>query len=857
MFKSPPRPLPQPSLPVDEALPELKAVLAHRSNALLIAPPGAGKTTRVPIALLDEGWTAGLRIIMLEPRRLAARAAATFMARSMGQSVGQTVGYRVRGESRVSGKTRIEVVTEGVLTRLLSADPTLADYAAVIFDEFHERSLQADLGLALTLETQQQVRPELRILVMSATIEAAPVTALLADQDGPASVVESEGRMFPVNTLYRPARRTELPDVHAARVIREAIAETVGDILVFLPGAAEQRRVADRLDDISESGDTRMALHLLHGSMSLDEQDHALAPSTVGQRKVVLATAIAESSLTVEGVRTVIDSGYSRVPVFDQNAGLTRLKTVRVSRASANQRRGRAGRVAPGTCYRLWDMAEDYALMPHASAEIVDADLSSLALELADAGIDSAADLRWIDPPRPTAMAQARELLIQLGAIDSHGRITQHGKRMAALPIAPRLAHMLISALGDGQAQLGAAMAALLEERDILHTNAGPLPSDMRLRTATISRHDDELHEHALSGARADHGRVRRVRQITKDLLSRLDASENERQSLPDDEEVGLLLARAFPDRIAQRRSGQAPRFLLRNGTGATLDKSDALQGESWLAVGALEGHPPDYRIKLAAPLSLEAVRSAFSDQIVSDAKVFWDEQQKAVRSTRREAFGALIIDEKPWRDPPEQSIVDVLIEQLSRVPLAQWPVSESAINLRQRMAFLHEHDANWPDVSDSALIQRLDSWLAPSLTGVRRWSELESLEWAEAIASLMTWQQRADLDRLAPTHLTVPSGSRIRLDYSDSDSPVLAVKLQECFGMMVTPAIMDGAVPVTLHLLSPAQRPVQITRDLAGFWRSGYFEVRRELRGRYPRHPWPENPLEATPTRRTRPRGL
>lgn len=856
------------ALPIDSALPALREALAARSVAVLEAPPGAGKTTRVPLALLGESWMAGQRLVMLEPRRLAARAAAHYMARLLGEQVGGTVGYRVRGETRVSARTRIEVVTEGVLARLLSADATLEGYGAVLFDEFHERSLHADLGLALVLETQHELRDELRIVVMSATLDGDAVAALLTDTRGAAPVVRSAGRMFPIVTHHRAPRPDERVEASVSRVVREALTECEGDVLVFLPGMGEQRRVADRLAGDGSLAAAGVQVHVLHGSMPLAEQDAALAPAPAGRRKVVLSTSVAETSLTVEGVRVVVDSGLSRVPRYNATAGLTRLHTVRVSRASADQRRGRAGRMAPGVCYRLWDAHEEHGFLTSSRPEIVDADLTSLALELADAGIADPAQLRWLDAPRSGPFAQARALLEQLGALDGAGRITPHGKRMAALPLQPRLAHLVLVAAERGQLAFGCAIAALLEERDIMRSEGfGNTPTDLRLRTELLQRGGDGG-AIAVYGAQVDRDAVRRVRQGADDLVRRMrDGASVSGASLNsagaaggtsrwDDTDTGALLALAFPDRVAQRRPGAEPRYLLRNGSGAALPKQDSLHDAPYLAVAELEGQPPEYRIVRAVPISLEELHADFAAQMTREQLVSWDESKRAVQAVERTQLGAIVLSEKPWRDAGPTQVLRVLLEQLRRVGISAWPMRDSARRLRERLAFVHQHDASWPDVSDEALGATLHEWLGSHLEGLRSWAHLEALDWHEALHALVPWNQRAALDRLAPTHLEVPSGSRIAIDYREPTAPVLAVKLQELFGMTNTPLLLDGRVPVTLHLLSPAQRPVQVTRDLAGFWKSSYFEVRKELRGRYPRHPWPDDPLAAPATRRAKPRG-
>ncbi|WP_373068525.1 ATP-dependent helicase HrpB [Gemmatimonas sp.] len=849
------------TLPIDEIIPSLRAALATRTVAVLEAPPGAGKTTRVPLALVHEPWLAGAKLVMLEPRRLAARAAASYMASILGEDVGQTVGYRVRGETRISKRTRIEVVTEGVLARMLSSDAALEDVGMVIFDEYHERSLHADLGLALVLETQRHLREELRVLVMSATLDGVAVSALLADEGGPAPVLRSEGRMFPIETHYRAPRRDERVEVTTARVIREALEATEGDVLVFLPGAGEQRRVAERLTGDVMSG---VRVHTLHGSMPLAEQDAALALARPGTRKVVLSTSVAETSLTVAGVRVVVDCGLSRVPRYDASAGLTQLYTVRVSRASADQRRGRAGRTAPGVSYRLWDQHEDHTLLPSTRPEIVDADLSSLALELADAGVSDPTTLRWLDVPRAGPFAQARSLLAQLGALDATGRITSHGRRMAALPLQPRLAHLALTAVERNALPLGAAIAALLEERDIVRYDGLPPQSDMRLRTELLRRDGAQ----GAVGVAVDRDGVRRVRQTADDLARRTAAdgqgsapSRTSRDDASwDDADTGSLLALAYPDRVAQRRSGGAPRYVLRNGSGAVLAKHDALHDAPYLAIADLEGTSPEARIVRAAPITLEELREDFGEQFVRVRLVEWDERTKSVRARKRTMLGAIVIDDVVWSDADAAVVLHTMLEairaQLQRCGIEALPFSQAATRLRERMAFVHAHDESWLDVSVTALSVSLEAWAGPYLDGVRTWAQLASVDWHEALHSLMPWAQRSALERLAPTHIEVPSGSRIALDYSDAMAPVLAVKLQEVFGWTSTPMVMDGRVSLTLQLLSPAQRPVQVTRDLAGFWRSSYFEVRKELRGRYPRHPWPDDPLTAVATRRAKPRG-
>ncbi len=862
------------ALPIDEALPALQAALAVRSVAVLEAPPGAGKTTRVPLALLDAPWLAGRRVVMLEPRRLAARSAAHYMAAQRGERVGDTVGYRVRGDTRVSARTRVEVVTEGVLARLLAADPALEDVGAVLLDEFHERSLHGDLALALVLESQQALRPDLRVLVMSATLDGSAVAALLADTDGPAPVVRSAGRMFPIATHHRPPRRDERPERAVARVVREALDAHAGDVLVFLPGAAEQRRTAALLEGDDALAAHRASVHLLHGTLPLEAQERALAPAAPGTRKVVLATSVAETSLTVPGVRVVVDSGWSRVPRVDAAAGLTRLHTVRVTRASADQRRGRAGRVAPGACYRLWEAHEDAMLLPRARAELLEADLAPLALLLAEQGVRDAAQLRWLDAPPAGALAQGRALLAQLGALDAAGRITALGARMAALPVEPRLAALLLAAQAEGMGALGGVLAALLEERDVLR-GEGPVrpPADLRLRTELLHQGGDV--GGVVAAATVDRDGVRRVHEQAR-ALARAVGVRGDDAWRWDDADVGALVARAYPDRIAQRRAGGEPgraaRYLLRNGSGAVLAPGDALADAPWLAVAELEGGTgearTEARIAQAAPLDEATVRALFAASLVREQAVAWDDRTGRVTAVVRTRLGALVLDEGPWRDASPEALREAMraavLAMLRRDGLAAWPLSDGARRLLARLRFVEAQGVlageGFPAWDDATLAAEADQWLAPWLDGVRTQEQLAQLDWQGALLERLPWALRAAVERLAPTHLTVPTGSRIALDYAacaaTGDGPVLAVKLQELFGCATSPAVLDGRVPVVLHLLSPAQRPVQVTRDLAGFWRSSYFEVRKELRGRYPRHPWPEDPLAAEPTRRAKPRG-
>ncbi len=830
-----------------DVVPALRQALRDGMAAVLVAPPGAGKTTGVPLALLAEPWLGANRILLLEPRRLAARAAASRMASVLGTSVGQTVGWRMRGDTRVSDATRIEVVTEGVLTRMLLDDPTLDGVGLVCFDEFHERSIHGDIGLALALHTQALLRPELRLLVMSATIDGGRVAQLL----GGASVVTSRGRAFPVTTQFRPPHIGQRLEESTASAVREALSEHTGDVLVFLPGAREIRRTASLLEPLLPGN---CELWPLFGMLDTRAQDAAIAPAPAGRRKVVLASAIAETSLTIEGVRVVVDSGWSRVPRYSARTGMTRLETVRVSRASADQRRGRAGRVSTGHCIRLWHEYDDAALREHGSAEILDADLAPLALDLAGAGVFVPDELRWIDPPPAAAFAQARELLGELGALDSAGRITPHGSAMSTLGVHPRLAHMLLGARERGLLSLACDVAAVLEERDPLRsTDARSLDPDLALRIDALRGGRRALP----SGLTLDDAALARCRDTARTLRDRIQSKRADAASDEDAYAIGALIALAYPDRIAKRRDGGAARFLLRNGSGALLrDQGTALAREDWLACAVLDDGGRDAAIMLAAPLDLATVRRSAGDQISNTRTVCADRETGRVRGTVTESLGAITLVERPIEDLSDderrQALEALLIERWPGV----MPWTESATRIRHRMAFLRQHDPRWPDVSDDALRSSLNVWLAPALRTARSLDDLRRADLGDALLALVDWSLRASFDLLAPTHITVPSGSRIPVDYAEPETPVLAVRLQELFGATSTPTILGGRVPVQLHLLSPAHRPVQVTRDLPGFWRTSYADVRKDLRGRYPRHAWPEDPTTATPTHRAKPRG-
>ena len=827
------------SYPVDELLPLLGTTLAQSLNVVLQAPPGAGKTTRVPLALLKAEWLQDKKIIMLEPRRIAARAAARFMAASLGEAVGETVGYRVRLDSKVGPRTRIEVVTEGILTRMLQDDPALESVGVVIFDEFHERNLNSDLGLALCLDAQQGLRDDLRLVVMSATLDGAAVSKLLND----APMLTSEGRSYPVDIRHRPVpvqfsrdRRGFLQAV--ARQIVNTLAEEAGSVLVFLPGTAEIHQVHTALQELITQSDVVLAP--LYGQLSAAEQDAAIQPTPAGQRKVVLATSIAETSLTIDGIRMVIDCGLMRTPRFDPNTGLTQLVTQSVSQASAAQRCGRAGRTQAGVCYRLW--SESSHLVPQSNPEIIDADLAPLLLELAQWGVTDVTSLRWLDIPPAPHVAQARDLLQQLGALDMTGKITSHGIAMAKWGAHPRLAHMMLRAKAIGAGALACEIAALLNERDVMRGSARE--SDLQLRI-------DALHERSRSGE-IDQGALRQVRQTAQQWQRQLQLKPSEQNDI---QLTGVLVAFAYPDRIGRQRDARGHRYLLSNGRGAMLAEGDMLSKEEFIVAAHLDG-AREARIFLAAAIQQHQLEKYHVDLIQTQDFVRWDERNSCVRARRQQRIGEVILADEEWRDADPESIQQALLEGIRLQGLSCLPWSDSARELQARVIFLYTQlGNNWPDLSDAALAASLEDWLLPYLTGMSRLSHLTRLNLHDILLARLPWELQSQLNELAPTHLTVPSGSRIRLDYSQSP-PVLAVRLQEMFGLTDTPRIANGKVAVLLHLLSPAQRPVQITQDLAGFWQTSYHDVKKDLKGRYPKHHWPDDPLQAQPTARAKRRG-
>ncbi|MGA9854365.1 MAG: ATP-dependent helicase HrpB [Gammaproteobacteria bacterium] len=820
-----------PALPIEELLPAIRVALAGHGVAVIQAPPGAGKTTRVPLALLDAPWLKARKLIILEPRRLAARAAANYMAKLLGETVGFTVGYRIRMDTSVGLHTRIEVVTEGILTRLIQSDPALTDYGLVIFDEFHERSLQADLALALCLEARQALRPDLRLSVMSATLDAAPVAALLGD----APLLTSAGRSFPVTAHYQPLRARERIEPQVANHVRRVLEEENGSLLVFLPGTGEIRRVASMLETQLPSDVTVMPLY---GDLSQLQQEAAIQPVSQGQRKVVLATSIAETSLTIEGVRVVVDAGQMRVPRFDPVSGMTRLTTLRVSQASADQRRGRAGRLEPGVCYRLWSEGE--RLQTQGTPEILEADLAPLVLELAQWGAYDAGKLAWLDPPPAAALSQARELLHGLEALDAQGSITAHGRQLLELPLHPRLAHMVVRGKQQGYGWLACLLASLTSERDIL---SGEKSADITLRLQMLVSTKNPQQS-------VDRQRLRRVLTVAKDIARQAGISEQGIRL----EQAGAVLALAYPDRIARSRSAGEGRYLLSGGRGAFLPVNDPLSASEWLAVAELDGAAREARIYLAATLSESEVRESFAAQITQQPVLDWDEASGSVRAISELHLGAITLETRTLDAPEPEQVMMLLLAAIRRRGLTCLPWTPALRHWQARVLFLRAVDErNWPDVSDAQLLATLDTWLAPFLVGRSRMSHLVNLPLHDALFALLDHKKQRQLEELAPTHFTVPTGSRIPIDYTSGEVPILAVRLQELFGLSKTPAIAGDRLPLLLHLLSPAHRPVQVTRDLAGFWRNSYQDVKKDMKGRYPKHYWPDDPISAIPTRRAK----
>jgi ATP-dependent helicase HrpB len=816
-------------LPIDAVLDELGRTLTANNAAVLVAPPGAGKTTRVPLALLDAPWLNGKKIIMLEPRRIAARASAERMARTLGERAGETVGYRVRFGSKISRATRIEVVTEGIFSRQILDDPELTGVAAVLFDEFHERSLDADLGLALARDAQTGLREDLRILVMSATLDGARVGKLLGD----APVVASEGRAFPVETRYL-GRKADAPiERQMADAIATALRADPGSVLAFLPGAAEIRRTQNFLSERVQ--DANVEIVPLFGALDAAVQDRAIAPAPKGQRKVVLATSIAETSLTIEGVRIVVDCGLARVPRYEPDIGLTRLETVRASRAAVDQRRGRAGRTEPGVCYRLWDEPQTASLAAYTQPEILSADLSSLVLDLAQWGVRDAATLAFLDPPPAPALKEAKALLDELGALDGDGRITAEGKSLRALALPPRLARMIVDSHRLGAGEAAADIAAILTERGL-----GGVSVDLDVRLDQFRRD---------RSPRASSARSLAQRWAQQVASTEGPAAEDISPS------TGIMLALAFPDRIARNRGNGS--FVLANGRGAAVEQTSALARAPYIAVAELTGTAAQGRILLAAPIAQEEIETRFADQIEDREEISFDRGAMALRARRKRTLHAITLSEAPVALSPSAETARVFAAGLVAAGLDRLPWSKALKQWRDRVMFLRKAEGDsWPDLSDTALAADGENWLMPVLYDKISLKELSPGDLSDALMALLPWELRARLEREAPTHFEAPTGTMLAIDYEAEQGPTIAVRLQELFGLNTHPSIAKGKVPLVLELLSPAQRPVQVTRDLPGFWRGSYAAVRSDLRGRYPRHPWPEDPATALPTRRVKPRG-
>lgn len=837
-------------MPVHDALPALLAALSAHACAVLQAPPGAGKSTGVPLALLSSGQFNG-KILMLEPRRIAARAVAVRMADTLGEAVGLTVGYRTRLDTKVSAQTRIEVVTEGILTRMLQDDAALDGINIVIFDEFHERNLQADLGLALCLDVQATLRDDLKLLVMSATLDGAGISALL-DQ---APIITSSGRAYPVAVHYQPAaaRHQKLwQDNDIARemssTIQRVLAHTSGDLLAFLPGQGEIRRTQSLLRE-SALADSVLVLPL-YGELGAAEQDRALDPAPPGTRKVVLATNIAETSLTIDGVSVVIDSGLERRLQFDPVTGMNALVLQRISRASAEQRCGRAGRTQAGVCHRLWLESEHHALPAHSSPEIANSDLLPLALELAAWGAPDATALRWLDAPPVAHFAQAQQLLALLGAVDGQGRITAHGRAMSKLGTHPRLAHMLIRSAELELQPLALELAALLGERDLLRSRSRVRDVDLRSRI-------EALHGAAIMDHDTDHGARQRVQRSVEQLARQLRCRQT--RSQPGDlHEVGRLLALAYPDRIAQQRD-HGSRYLLSNGRGAQLENAPGLGKHDYLVIAQLDGGERDARIQLAAPVELTELMNDCAAAIQNSERIEWNSREHAVLAVTERRLGSLVLQSRRLERPDSTQVLSALLQGIRELGLATLPWNSAAQQLRTRMQFAHDHDtsnqSHWPAVDDASLLQNLEHWLAQWLDGMTRRSQLAQLDLHDILLGMLDWPQQQRLTEVAPTHLRVPSGSNIAIDYS-THPPTLSVRLQEVFGMTQTPRVGGERVAVLMELLSPARRPVQITQDLASFWAQGYHDVKKDLKGRYPKHYWPDDPLQAEATARAKPRG-
>ncbi len=872
-----------PSFPVDTILPQVASSLQRIPTAVVIAPPGAGKTTRIPLALLEAGLLENGRLLMLEPRRLAARRAATFIASLLGEQPGQTVGYRIRGESRVSSQTRIEIVTEGILTRMLQDSPDLPGVAALVFDEFHERSIHADLGLALALDARDHLRPDLRFLIMSATLDGLALSRILGD----VPLIRSEGRMHPIETVYRASALEGALEPAVAATILRALSETAGDLLVFLPGRRELQRTRDLLLDAKLP--EHVHVHLLHGAMAWNDQLAALAPPEPDRRKVILATSIAETSLTIDGVRVVIDGGLARVPRFDPRRGMSGLATVPVSQATADQRRGRAGRQAPGVCYRLWTEDRHQRLDRFPTPEILETDLAPLALDLARWGSPDSSGLRFLDAPPVAHLEQARQLLRQLGALDSSNKLTPHGLAVARLPVHPRLAHMIVSAKSISEADLACDIAAILEGpamvrggrkedcdlEGLIAALHGSGESDRVSRTLILAESRRlrgllqpppgeaiEVHSSSSAGSQAKtkphmsaHRELvvsaRGERTSTSDKKLPLSAhTKHASASTSPAQSTGLLLALAYPDRIAQRRGDAGRRYVLANGTGALLPEWSQLSRHPYLAVGEVDGEGVEARIFLASPLDQRTIEQHFSGLIETDEELRWNDDSGSVVKQRVSRLGAITLSEQ-MLEPSGEEATPVLLEGIFRRGLSVLPWTRETTGVRSRSEWLRRNglvDPDWPDLSDERLRVTLSTWLGPHVWGMVRLEQLRKIDMNSVMRSLLDERQRRQMEQMAPTHVLTPAGSRIALEYGEGTQPVMAVRLQEMFGQKESPAVAGGSVRVLLHLLSPAGRPLAVTSDLSSFWANAYADVRKQMRGRYPKHPWPEDPRSAAP---------
>jgi ATP-dependent helicase HrpB len=816
------------SLPVTEIIPSLREKLAAQNTVIVSAPPGAGKSTLLPLALLEETWLQGKKIIMLEPRRLAARTIATFMAQLLEEEPGETVGYRIRFENKVSPKTRLEVVTEGILTRMLQNDNALENVGMVIFDEFHERNLNADIALALCREAQQVLRPDLRIMVMSATLNIPELSALLQ-----APVVESTGRQYPVEIIYtNDADMMLLPEL-AARTVINAVEKEKGDVLVFLPGEGEIRKC----EEILSANLPDLAIHPLYGQLPQREQFLALVPNKYGRRKIVLATSIAETSLTIEGIRIVVDSGFGRTLKFDPRSGLSKLETIRISKDSADQRAGRAGRLSEGICYRMWTKATHERLAEHRVAEILEADLASLVLDLAQWGIKDARQLTWLTPPPAAHLAQATDTLEQLNAIEN-GRITEHGKKIHRLACHPRIAHMLLMAKEKAQMQLATDVAAVLEERD-------PLPRESGI--------DVNLRVEALRRARENKTLGRKFSRIEKAAESyRRMLNVEVDNSVYDHSDTGLLLAHAYPERIASARPGNNAQFQLANGRIATAGHKDDLAHEPWLAVAHMDLRDRLGKIFLAAPVNPKDLLPMVKDV----TNLTWDTRKGGLIASKELRLGNIVLQSKPITDVPSEKITEVILDAIRLEGEVLLNLDDNFIQLQNRIQSLGawNQEEEWPVVDNETLFRKNNEWLGPYIKDAKRTEDLKRVNLEEALFHSLKWEQQQALEKLAPSKLEVPSGSKIRLEYfSNGSSPVLAVRLQEVFGLADTPRINNGRMPVLMHLLSPGYKPVQVTSDLKSFWNTTYFEVKKELKRRYPKHAWPDDPWNAPPVAKGR----